>query len=56
MAKEIDAITRLYDFILWMIPKLEKFPRRQKFLLGDRIETLLPTAIKTGSARAGSFL
>ena len=41
MAKEIDAITRLYDFILWMIPKLEKFPRSQKFLLGDRIETLM---------------
>ena len=41
MHKEIDAITRLYDFILWMIPKLEKFPRSQKFVLGDRIETLM---------------
>jgi hypothetical protein len=41
MPKEVDAITRLYDFILWMIPKLEKFPRSQKFLLGDRIESLM---------------
>lgn len=41
MSKEVDAITKLYDFILWLIPKLEKFPRSQKFLLADRIETLL---------------
>lgn len=41
MAKEVDAITKLYDFILWMVPKLEKYPRGQKFLLADRIEGLM---------------
>ena len=41
MRKEVDAVTRLYDFILWVIPKLDKFPRSQKFVLGDRIENLL---------------
>ena len=41
MQKELDAITKLYDFLLWMIPKLEKFPRNQKFLIGDRIESLM---------------
>ena len=41
MPKEVDAITKLYDFLLWIIPKLEKFPRSQKFLLGDRIEIVL---------------
>ncbi|MFH0994694.1 MAG: diversity-generating retroelement protein Avd [Pseudomonadota bacterium] len=41
MPKEVDAVIRLYDFILWMIPKLEKFPRNQKFLLGDRMENLM---------------
>ena len=41
MNKEVDAITKLYDLLLWMIPKLEKFPRNQKFLLGERIETLM---------------
>jgi hypothetical protein len=41
MPKEVDAITKLYDFLLWIIPKLEKFPRSQKFLIGDRIETVL---------------
>jgi len=40
-AKEMDAITKLYDFILWIIPKLEKYPRSQKFLLADRIENLM---------------
>ncbi len=41
MASEVDAITKLYDYLLWLVPKLEKFPRSQKFLLGDRIESLL---------------
>jgi hypothetical protein len=41
MTKEVDAITKLYDFILWIIPKLEKYPRSQKFLLADRIENLM---------------
>ena len=41
MPKEVDAITKLYDFILWMLPKLEKYPRSQKYLLADRIETLM---------------
>ena len=27
-----------YRFILWLIPTLVRFPRSQKFLLGDRIQ------------------
>jgi len=23
MPKEVDAITKLYDFILWIVPKLD---------------------------------
>ena len=41
MPKEVDAITKLYDFLLWIIPKLEKFPRSQKFLIADLIGTVL---------------
>ena len=41
MPKEVDAPTKLYDFLLWIVPKLEKFPRSQKFLIADRIETIL---------------
>ncbi len=29
-----------YDFLLYLIPQLSKYPRDQKFVLGDRIETL----------------
>jgi hypothetical protein len=25
-------------FLLWLVPMVERFPRRQKFLLGDRIQ------------------
>ncbi|WP_419943498.1 diversity-generating retroelement protein Avd [Candidatus Palauibacter sp.] len=27
-----------YRFLLWLVPTLEKFPRAQRFLLGDRIQ------------------
>ena len=26
----------MYRFLLWLVPTVEKFPRSQKFLLGDR--------------------
>ena len=42
MEKKIaPVIEKVYDAILWLLPKLEQFPRSQKFLLGDRIETML---------------
>ena len=28
----------MYGFMLWLIPAMEKFPRTQKFLPGDRIQ------------------
>ena len=39
--KTVHALTRIYDLLLWIVPVLEKFPRTQRFLLGDRIETHL---------------
>jgi len=33
-----DSITLTYDLLKWSIPTIEKFPRSQRFLLGDRIE------------------
>ncbi len=39
--KEVNALTKTYDLLLWIIPQLEKFPKSQKYLLGDRIETLI---------------
>jgi len=35
----MQVIPKLVDFILWIIPALDKFPKSQKFLLGDRIAT-----------------
>ena len=36
--KGTDSITLTYDLLKWSIPTLEKFPKSQRFLLGDRIE------------------
>jgi hypothetical protein len=33
------AVEAHQQFILWLIPTVEKFPRSQKFLLGDRIQS-----------------
>jgi hypothetical protein len=41
MAQEIDAITKLYDYLLWLVPKLEKFPRSQKFVVGAERQPLI---------------
>ena len=32
------VITKVYDLLLWMFPKLAKFPKDQRYLLGQRIE------------------
>ena len=40
MAKLETILTLTYDFLLYLIPQLSKYPRDQKFVLGDRIETL----------------
>ncbi|MEW6263936.1 MAG: diversity-generating retroelement protein Avd [Thermodesulfobacteriota bacterium] len=34
-----DSITLTYDLLKWSIPTLQKFPRDQRFLLGERIES-----------------
>ena len=34
------ALEKTYRFLLWLVPTVEKFPRAQKFLLGDRMQTL----------------
>ena len=33
------ALEAMNGFLRWLAPTLEKFPRSQKFLLGDRIQT-----------------
>ena len=33
------ALEAHQQFVLWLIPAVERFPRSQKFLLGDRLQT-----------------
>ena len=33
------ALEAMYQLLLWLIPTIDKFPRAQKFVLGERIET-----------------
>ena len=33
----LKAVPKLYDVISWLLGRVEKFPRSQKFTLGDRI-------------------
>ncbi len=33
------ALEKAYRFVLWLVPTVEKFPRSQEFLLGDRLQT-----------------
>ena len=35
---ELSVITKTYDFVLWLIPRIDKFPRSRKFTLGDHLE------------------
>jgi hypothetical protein len=34
------ALEAMHRFMLWLIPTVDKFPRSQKFVLGDRIQTI----------------
>jgi hypothetical protein len=34
------AVEAHYQFLAWLLPTLEKFPRSHKFSLGDRIELI----------------
>ena len=31
------AVTRAYDFVLWVLPKVEKFNRAYRFTVGERL-------------------
>ena len=39
--EELPIIRTFYDFVLWLNPKIAKFPRDQRFVLGERMERQL---------------
>jgi len=38
MAESDNVLTKLHDLLVYLVPQLSRFPRDQKFVLGDRIE------------------
>lgn len=55
MLNDLKIFTKLYDLILWLYPMVNKFPKAQRFVLGQRIENnaleLLRLTIKANSSR-----
>jgi hypothetical protein len=41
MAESDNILTKLHDLLVYVIPQINKFPRDQRFVLGDRIENEL---------------
>jgi len=39
------AVEAMYQLLLWLIPTVSKFPRDQKFFLGDRIQNAATDAL-----------
>ncbi len=37
---ESPLFTHTYDFLMWLIPQVQKFPRAHRFGLAERIQTL----------------
>ena len=34
----VTVVPKAYDLVLWLIPRVNEFPRAQRFVLGERIE------------------
>ena len=51
MAEADNILTKLHDLLLYLVPQLGKFPRDQKFVLGDRIEVKI-LAVQESCLRA----
>lgn len=41
MHPELPIIRKTYDLIRWYGPRISKFPRDQKFVVGDRVQSTL---------------
>jgi hypothetical protein len=49
------AVVKVYDFVLWLLPKVENFPRGYKFTIGDRLSAqgldLMTTLVEAAYSR-----
>ncbi len=35
----VTVVPKVYDLVLWLVPRVNELPRGQRFVLGDRIES-----------------
>lgn len=40
MSSAPQVVTKMYDFLLYLVPQISKFPRSQRYSLGERLELL----------------
>ena len=56
-APEMAVVTKVYDLVIWSCQHIAKFPRSQRFTLGDRLEMrlfdVLEKLIRTSPAATG---
>ena len=45
MKQELKVISDFYDFMLWLVKHIEKFPRHHRYSLGMAIERRLQTIL-----------
>jgi hypothetical protein len=49
------VVGKAYDFVLWLLPKVENFPRAHRFTVGERLTAhgldLLTSLVEAGYAR-----
>ena len=36
--EDLVVFSRTYDLLLWLVPAVERFPRRQRYVLGERVQ------------------
>ena len=40
MQQPPQIITKVYDFLLYLLPQVAKFPKSERYLLGERLENV----------------
>ena len=46
------AVQSCHEFLLWLIPRMDKFPRIRRFTLGERLESSLLSVLENLVAAA----
>lgn len=46
MLQDLIIFQKVYDLILWMYPLINKFPKSQRFVLGQQLENTLLEILK----------